>query len=113
RPRAQAHRTALWRLRARARSDRVALSGGPADDLRGRDQRRQSAPAVAAQLLLRLAARDRSARARRFGGGRGAGAGRERRGELRKARLAPQSAVQALAGALALRAQRAILTTLS
>ncbi len=74
RPRAQAHGAPLRRLRARARPARVAVSRRPADDLRRRDQRRARAPAVAAQLLLRPAARGRPARAHLIRRGRGAGA---------------------------------------
>ena len=55
---------AVRRLRARARAARVAVPRRPADDLRRRDQRRPPAQAVAAQLLLRPAARGRQARAR-------------------------------------------------
>ena len=50
-------------LRARAGSAGVAVPRRAADDLRRRDQRRPRAPAVAAQLLLRPAARGRPPRA--------------------------------------------------
>ena len=65
RPRAQTHHAAVRRLRPRPRPARLALPRRPADDLRGRDQRRARPPAVAAQLLLSPPARGRPAGADR------------------------------------------------
>ena len=77
-------RAALRRLRARPRAARVALPGRPAHDLRRRDQRRARARAVAAELLLRAAARGRPAGADLLRRDRGARAGAARRRQLRR-----------------------------
>ncbi len=74
-------------LRARARPARLAVLRRAADHLRRRDQRRQSAPAVAAQLLLRAPPAGGQARANRLGRSRGARRAGGRTGQLQAPRI--------------------------